>query len=148
MAPDRPDPFFSFADKHCLRITTEDLSAVPRDVLAQPADLERHVFVVLSGARADMPALRALHVSEACDPREVSFRDALWWLAADSWAVEQAGRDYGRWSDIYGYASENPATLRLFRLHTRQADDLQRLVGVEGYRELLGLYQEEVAPSG
>lgn len=148
MAPDRPDPFFSFAGKHGLRITTEDLSAVPRDVLAQPADLERHVLVALSGGRADADALHALYVSDACDAREVSFRDALWWLAADCWAVEQAARDYARWSDIYGYASESPATLRLFRLHTRQADGLQQLVGSEGYRELLGLYQEEVARTG
>lgn len=148
MAPERPDPFLSFAGKHGLRITTEELSAMPRDVLAQPADLERHVLVVLSGARADAVALHALHVSEACDPREVSFRDALWWLAADSWALEQAARDYARWSEIYGYASENPATLRLFRLHARQADGLQLLVGLEGYRELLGLYQEEVAHTG
>lgn len=148
MAPDRPDPFVSFADKHGIRITTEDLSAAPRDVLAQPADLERHVLVVLSGVRADARALYALHISEGCDPRQISFRDALWWLAADSWALEQAARDYTRWSDVYGYASENPATLRLFHLHTRQADGLQGLVGMEGYRELLGLYQEEVTNSG
>ena len=148
MAPERPDPFFSFAGKHGLRITTEELSAMPRDVLAQPADLERYVLVVLSGARADAVALHALNVSEACDPREVSFRDALWWLAADSWALEQAARDYARWSEIYGYASENPATLRLFRLHARQADGLQLLVGLEGYGELLGLYQEEVTRTG
>ena len=148
MAPDRPDPFFNFAGKYGLHIVTEDLSAMPRDVIAQPADLERHVLVVLSGARADAPALHALYVSEACDPREVSFRDVLWWLSADSWAVEQAARDYARWSDLYGYASENPATLRLFRLHARQAESLQLLVGLEGYQELLGLYQEEVTNSG
>ena len=147
MALERPDPFFNFAGKHGLQIATEDLSAAPRDVLAQPEDLERHILVVLSGARADAPALHALYISEACDAREVSFRDVLWWLAADSWALEQASRDYGRWADVYGYASENPATLRLFRLHTRQADGLSLLVGPEGYADLLGLYQEEVKSS-
>jgi hypothetical protein len=148
MASERPDPFFNFAGKYGLRIATEDLSAAPRDVLAQPEDLERHVLVLLSGVRADAPAVHTLYVSEASDAREVSFRDVLWWLSADSWALEQAGRDYERWSDLYGYASDSPAALRLFRLHARQADSLRLMVGPDGYVELLRLYQEEVKASG
>jgi hypothetical protein len=71
-------------------------------------------------------------------------RDVLWWLSADSWAIERADRELVKWSAVYGYPVESTATTRIFRLHIAQADSLQSLLGTEAYGELLGLYQAEL----
>jgi hypothetical protein len=144
MASDAPDPFVDFAARHQLCVGNQDLIGAPRDVLAPPPDLERHVLVTLSAVRADVSPVRLLFTTEASDPRPVSARDALWWLAGDCWAVERVARDYGRWAETYRYPDDDPATLRLFQLHVAQADALQALMGTEVYSELLELHHQQI----
>jgi hypothetical protein len=83
-------------------------------------------------------------VSEQAAPYPPSIREVLWWLAADSWAVEHAGRAIDAWAGIYGFTATDPATLRLFRLHVAQADRVARLLGGSAYRDLLALYRTEL----
>jgi len=144
MALDRPDPFTRFAARCGVQISTADLSAVPRDVLAQPTDLSCHTLVTLTGSRADASSVRTLFLTEASDPRLITVRDVLWWLSSDSWAIEEANRDFGRWAAVHRYRDEEPATLRLFTLHLEQADALAALLGDAAYRELLRLYESEI----
>lgn len=148
MASDRPDAFVRFA-AHCgLRMSAVDLPAAPRDVLAPPRDLEWHILVTLSRASEVEPPIHTLFVTEASDLRPLSLRDVLWWLSADSWAVEQVARDFHRWSATYRYPDDDPATLRLFRLHVEQAKVLAALLGEPGYQELLAIYESELANKG
>ena len=51
MVADSSDRFLAFATKHGVRIDTEDLSAIPRDVLASPADSDRAVDGLAGGRR-------------------------------------------------------------------------------------------------
>lgn len=144
MALDRPDPFARFAARCGVQISKADLSAVPRDVLAQPTDLTRHTLVTLTVSRAGASSVQTLFLTEASDPRPVTVRDVLWWLSSDSWAIEQADRDFTRWAAVHRYRAEDPATLRLFTLHVEQADALTSLLGDAAYRESLRLYESEI----
>src|SRR5690348_16305127 len=101
--PQHHDPFEEFASRLVLRITTEELVAAPRDVLAPPSESERYVLATLSGPSADRDALRMLFVTEPADVDSPTMRDVLWWLSSDSWAVEHAGRNYADWACIYHY---------------------------------------------
>jgi hypothetical protein len=148
MGSARTDPFEEFVQRHGLRIKTDDIVAYPRDVLGSPSDLDRHVLVTLAKSIGDVPPVLSLFVVGATDSRTASARDVMWWLSADSWASEQAGGDLQRWSAIYGYQEDDPSTLRLMRLHARQAADLARLMGREPYAELLGIYEAELAKAG
>jgi hypothetical protein len=112
-------------------------------VAASPEELERYALVTVSGKRADIAPLQTLFMTDPSDSQPPSMRDVLWWLSSDSWAIERAGREMVKWSAVYGYPVESPATARIFRLHIAQADGLQALLGTEAYRELLGLYQAE-----
>jgi len=145
MALDVSDPFVRFATQRGLQMSAIDLSAAPRDVLAPPCDLEWHTLVTLSLTREEEISIHALFVTQASDPRPPSMRDVLWWLSADSWAVEQSARDLGDWSATYRYPDGDPATLRLFRLHVEQAKALRTLLGETTYRELLAIYEAELA---
>lgn len=141
---DRPDAFGQFATECGLRLSWIDVNAAPRDVTAPPDELERFALVTVSGKRADAAPLQTLFVSDRSDPTAPSMRDVLWWLSSDSWAIEHADREVAKWSAVYGYREESPATARLFRLHVAQADSLQALLGAAAYRELLALYQAEL----
>ena len=145
MTRDRSDRFADFAARHGLHIEQEELAASPRDVVAPPREIESHTLLTLHGPKADAVPLRTLFVSEATDSRPPSVRDALWWLSSDSWAIERAGRDCRMWAATYGYPDADAATVRLFRLHLRQAENLAALLGEDLYRELLALYEREVA---
>lgn len=144
MVATQTDPFQAFAAELGLRVTTEELSAAPRDVLASPADQDRYFLVTVAGPRETAGQVRMLFVTGA-DESQPSMRDILWWLASDSWAVEESGRDYARWAAVYRYAADDLVGARLFRMHASQADATRALVGDAAYRRLLRLYQTEVA---
>jgi hypothetical protein len=76
-----------------------------------------------------------------------SLRDVLWWLAGDSWALEQADRNPADWAATYGYPPEAEATAWLFDQSARQAADLRNLLGDADMKRLMTLYGAEVAPS-
>ncbi len=145
MTRHRSDRFADFAARHGLHIEREELAASPRDVVAPPHELESHTLVTLHGPKADAAPVRTLFVSEPTDSRAPSVRDALWWLASDSWAVERAERDCRTWAATYRYPDAEPATARLFRLHVGQADNLAGLLGETLYQELHALYESEVS---
>ena len=75
-------------------------------------------------------------------------RDALWWLAADAWAIERADGDMERWASTYDYPLESAATKRLFERQLRQTSTLRALLCGDQYRQLLELYEGEVSASG
>jgi hypothetical protein len=140
----RSDPFVLFATQRGLQLSAEELCAAPRDVLAPPAELERYVLVALAGSTQATPTVRVLFVGEATDAKTPTMRDVLWWFASDSWAIEQANHDYGRWAALYKYPHSDPAAPRLFELHSMRAKALATLLGDGGYFELLSLYESEV----
>ena len=144
MTSDHPDPFVRFAAGCGLQISTADLPFAPRDVLSPPANLEWFSLVTIASDRTQSAVMRALYIADASDPRPPSVRDVLWWLAADSWALEQANRDFRRWAATYQYPESDSASMRLFRLHVEQATALAALVGEQSYRELLGLYESSI----
>lgn len=147
MADDSSDPFAKFATTYGLRISTEELAAFPRDVLAAPADSDRHVLVTVNSHRADSKQLRILFVTEAGDARGPSVRDVLWWLASDAWAIEHARHNYVDWAAMYRYADDDSAGMQRFKMHVRQARALADLLGEDAYASLLELYRAQVAHS-
>lgn len=144
MTRDRSDQFADFAARYGLRVEREELPTAPRDVVAPPRELELHTLLTLRSRRADAEPLRTLFTSDASELRTPSIRDTLWWLSSDSWAIEHSGRDVRQWSATYGYPDAEPATLRLFRMHLRQAEKLALLLGDTCYRELLAIYEAEI----
>jgi hypothetical protein len=140
----RPDPFEQFAARNQLQIAIAEVSAAPRDVLAQPSDLERYLVATLTRASDMASAVRMLFVTDATVRYQPTVRDVLWWLSSDSWAIEQGGREYSRWAATYGYQDDDAAALHLFQLHHTQAIALGTLLGGE-YTTLLALYESEVA---
>jgi hypothetical protein len=149
MGSAHPDPFEQFVASYGLQIITEELAAYPRDVLAAPGELDRHVLVTLaSGGSGDQTLVHSLFVVAAADARPASTRDVMWWLSADSWAYERAGHDLDRWAASYGYLADDPATVSLMRLHERQAQALLALMGPEAYAKLLQLYEDELGRTG
>src|ERR1700675_3348920 len=93
------DPFERFASACELRVSVEAISVAPRDVLASPADAEEYFLVMLTGARAEAGSIHLLIVVSPTDKRAApTARDALWWLAADAWAIERADGDMERWA--------------------------------------------------
>lgn len=138
------DSFSEFATENGLRLAASDVAAAPRDVAAPPSELERYTLVTMTSRRADRTPVILLFVSEQSAPHAPSMRDVLWWLAADSWAVEHSGRTIDVWAEIYAYPASDIATLRLFRLHVSQADRLESLLGSDAYRDLLALYRSEL----
>jgi len=55
-------------------------------------------------------------------------RDALWWLAADAWAIERAEGNMERWASTYDYPAQSAATARLFDRQMRRTKALRALL--------------------
>ena len=78
----------------------------------------------MAGPRPEAGSLRLIIVIPPTDKREPpTVRDALWWLAADAWAIERAEGNMERWASTYDYAPESAATARLFERQLRQTLD-------------------------
>lgn len=144
MTPDGSDAFVRFATQCGLQMATVEVSAIPRDVLAQPAELEWHTLMTLDRPGSRRAAIQTVFIGETADRRAPSIRDALWWLASDCWALEHVERDYSRWAATFHYSVDDPATSRLFQLHLDRAKALIALLGRSGYDELLALYTAEI----
>jgi hypothetical protein len=143
------DPFERFAAECELKVTAEAVSAVPRDVVAPPAEADEYFLVTLTGQRPEAGSIRLIVViPPTTKKRTPTARDALWWLAADAWAIERAGGEMKRWAATYEYPPENGATARLFERQLRQTSALRRLLCKEHYQRLLELYEREVSGSG
>ncbi len=142
------DPFERFASECELRVSVEAISLAPRDVLASPVDADEHFLVTLSGPRADAGSIRLVIVIPPTDEsKSPTVRDALWWLAADAWAIERADGDMERWASMYDYPLESTTTARLFERQMRQTSALRALLCGDRYRRLLELYEGEVSAS-
>lgn len=137
------DVFDRFAAQCQLELHAEPLVAAPRDVLAGLEETDQYYLVTLS-SRASSESARVIFIRPTTDPSPPTMRDVLWWLAADSWAVDQADRDISRWAATYGIPVGAEPTARLFRLHVAQRQGLARLLGDDAYLRLLALYDAEV----
>src|SRR2546425_3263300 len=143
------DPFERFASECELRLSVEAISLAPRDVVASPIDADEHFLVTLSGPRADAGSIHLVIVIPPTDERKSpTVRDALWWLAADAWAIERAEGNMERWASIYDYPPESAATARLFERQLRQTATLRGLLCGSRYQQLLELYEGQVSKSG
>ena len=142
------DPFERFAAECDLRVSVEAISVAPRDVVASPADADEYFLVTLTGPRAEAGSIHLVIVIPPTDKRAApTARDALWWLAADAWAIERADGDMERWASTYDYPIESAATKRLFERQLRQSSTLRALLYGDQYRRLLQLYEDEVSAS-
>ena len=143
------DPFERFASECELSVSVEAISCAPRDVLASPVNADEYFLVTLSGPGADAGSIHLLIVIPSTDKRaSPTVRDALWWLAADAWAIERAEGDMERWASTYDYPLESAATARLFERQVRQTSTLRALLCGSQYQQLLELYEGEVSASG
>src|SRR5438128_12657725 len=143
------DPFERFAAECDLRLSVEAISVAPRDVVASPVDADEYFLVTLTGPRAEAGSLHLVIVITPTDKRAApTARDALWWLAADAWAIERADGDIERWASMYDYPLESAATARLFERQVRQTSTLRALLCGSQYQQLLELYEGEVSASG
>src|SRR2546426_6286301 len=123
------DPFERFAAECELNVSVEAISLAPRDVLASPVDADEYFLVTLTGPRAEAGPIHLLIVVPPTDKRAApTARDALWWLAADAWAIERAEGDIERWASTYDYPLENAATARVFERQVRQTAMLRALL--------------------
>src|SRR5438093_13485427 len=120
MVATHPDPFEEFAEECRLRLTIEELSAAPRDVRAPPLDHDRFFIVTVAGPAPENGQVRLLFVTGGDGDNPPGTRDVLWWVASDSWAVEESGRRFKRWASTYGHPEADPAGRRLFQLHENQ----------------------------
>lgn len=143
MVSDKPDAFCEFAKDRGLHFSAKDVNAAPRDVTAAPDELERYTLASLTAADG-ADAIQMVFITDQLDGRPLSMRDVLWWVAADTWAVEQSGRDFARWAVLYRHAADSAAASRMFQLHVKQADALLTLLGESNYRALLTLYRTEL----
>jgi hypothetical protein len=141
---DGSDPFVRLATRCGLEMSTVEVSTIPRDVLAPPADLEWHTLMTLARPGTDCAPIQTICVSDSADRRPPSIRDALWWLASDSWALDHVERDFRRWAATYNYSVDDPATARLFQLHLDRAMALAALLGDAAYSELLAVYTTQI----
>jgi hypothetical protein len=143
------DPFERFAAECELQLSLEAISLAPRDVLASPVEADEYFLVTLSGPRPDGGSVHLLIVIPPTDERKSpTVRDALWWLAADAWAIERADGDMERWASTYDYPLESAATKRLFERQLRQTSTLRALLCGNQYQQLLELYEGEVSAPG
>ena len=143
------DPFERFAAECELSVSVEAISVAPRDVVASPVDADEYFLVTLTGPRAEAGSIHVLIVIPPTDKRAApTARDALWWLAADSWTIERAEGDMERWASTYDYPVQNAATARLFDRQMRQTNALRAILCGDKYQRLLALYEEQVSASG
>src|SRR5437879_10137255 len=109
------DPFERFAAECELSVSVEAISLAPRDVLASPLDADEYFLVTLTGPRAEAGSIHLVIVIPPTDKRAApTARDALWWLAADAWAIERAAGERRRWASTYDHHPESAATKRRF----------------------------------
>ena len=142
------DPFERFAAECELSVSVEAISLAPRDVVASPVDADEYFLVTLTGPRAEAGSIHLVIVIPPTDKRAApTARDALWWLAADAWAIERAEGNMERWASTYDYAVQNAATARLFDRHMRQTKALRALLCGDKYQRLLELYEGQVSAS-
>ena len=147
--PTKPsDAFELFAAEHGLRLSTEAIYSAPRDVLHAPVDSEQCFLTVIRKQSADAEPLRLMFLAPLSEPSPPTFRDILWWLAGDAWALREAEGRLDKWAAGYGYRVTDSATARLFETHARQADALRSLLGSEGYDRLLTAYRAQISESG
>lgn len=139
------DPFEAFAERSGLRMRAESVYSAPRDVLHPPVDSDQAFLVTLNRDSRPGDSLSLVYFLPMTQERIPGVRDVLWWLAADGWAIEKAENELAAWATGYGYAIDDPATARLFSMHTRQQAALRKLLGVAQHAELLGLYCSEVS---
>src|SRR2546430_2374210 len=87
----RRRPLCEWCASECeLRLSLEAISLAPRDVLASPVEADEYFLATLSGPRADTGSIHILIVIPPAEERKSpTVRDALWWLAADAWAIER-----------------------------------------------------------
>lgn len=137
--------FEQFATDCGLRMTPELLYAAPRDVLAPLDEADEYVLMTVRGPLGDAPSVRLLFMTSAADAVSPTIRDALWWLAADAWAIERANGNVERWAGLYGYPPHDPVTKRHFARQSRQTEELRALLGMADFQRLLGLYEQEVS---
>jgi hypothetical protein len=140
------DPFEEFARSSGLRIATTELNAAPRDLAAPP---DEHDCYTLVEVRRDGQecALKMLFITDGLTANSPSWRDVLWWLSSDAWAIEQADRDCEKWQAILRYPAANGAGARLFQLQLLQAKTLEQMLGEDLYRDLLGRYSAQLSKS-
>ena len=143
------DPFERFAAECELSVSVEAISLAPRDVVASPVEADEYFLVTLTGPRAEAGSIHLVIVIPPTDKRAApTARDALWWLAADAWAIERAEGDMQRWASTYDYPVESAATARAFERQVRQTATLRALLCGDQYPRLLELYEGEVSASG
>lgn len=139
-----PDPFESFAAEHRLQLKADELVLAPRDVAASPEELGRQFLITIFGPRDDVGSVRLIFSIDSSPEHPPATRDVLWWLASDAWAVEKSNHDYRRWITMHGY-DDDVSSLRAFRLHEQQSNALAGLLGIQPYRELIALHDQQVA---
>ena len=147
MSSAQPDVFERFAAQCQLELRAKPLVAAPRDVLADIEEAEQHYLVTVT-SRMSEASVTSVFIKPATDASLPDVREVLWWLAADSWAVRQSGRELERWARVHRYPPDAESTARVFELHVAQSEALERLLGQIGYDRLLSLYDAEVGRLG
>lgn len=142
------DSFERFAADCSVRVTVESLSAAPRDVLNPPADADQYYLVTLHGPLADAPGARLIFIAPLADPEPPGIRDALWWLASEAWAVDQAGESLQAWAAMADFDPADAATARMFSIQLEQRDRLKATLPRPAYERLLALYRAELTGEG
>src|SRR5688572_23554246 len=98
----QPDVFENFAVQCQLQLRADPLVGAPRDVLADIEETEQHYLVTLTSRVSDA-SVRSVFIKPTVDPSPPDFRDVLWWLASDAWAVRRSRRELARWAHAYRY---------------------------------------------
>ena len=145
MPRDLSDSFERLAVECGVRISVEELYTAPRDLVGPPADGEQCMLVTLQGMRGGQTPLRFAFHAPLAQTACPTLRDVLWWLASDSWAIEQAGGDKSAWAELHGYPPHDAASTRLYDRHVRIAGELRAILGPQDYERLIALYAAEVS---
>ena len=148
MSPGSLDQFEDFAAESGLLMTADRVYSAPRDVLHAP-DVSEQCFLVTLRTRTPESAPQTIVFQAPLTQLEPpAYRDVLWWLAADGWALRESNGILQKWAKAYGYPVDDPATTRLFETHSRATGELKSILGMERYRRLLALYGAEVSSRG
>ena len=139
------DPFEDLAAECGLLMTAETVYSAPRDVVHAPEVSDQCFLVTLRTRARESTLLTIVFQAPFTQLAPPAYRDVLWWLAADGWALREANGILQKWAMAYGYPVDDPATTRLFETHVRAAAELTSLLGMERYRRLLALYGAEVS---
>jgi hypothetical protein len=138
----------AFASALGLEIELRPVHRIPsvwtRGGLAEaPATWERLLLVVLSRPAIPNRTLSLIYgLGTLTDPvQEPCVEDVLWYLAADSEAVEFAQGSVDRWAQLRHYEGVDQATVDAFQQHTQVVCELILLLGKDPYQELLRIYR-------